>query len=248
MWIFSSKSKSKSLKPQSITNAYLVESGNNTKVYATLYDALVECKRLELTDVATKAEAAVVTYYGPSLSSHGFEKATSITFEEMPSEIKKEVYQHRVKVKDARDMENERRQILAESIADKWNIIVKECKAKIEKAMRDKDNAIQSYVKDKSMTSSRVREVFDTKTNDIKGFINNARNLGNTLIKEKTDMDINIDDLIVSGLITDPRDATIDPFYLTYTSVHSAISNGAASSNVAVAASIAAAASTSILP
>lgn len=219
MWLFRNKSSSQNVKnqPQSITNAFAVFDSSDKsneyykiKVFETKYDAQVECKRLELVhDVATDIKE--VTLYGPSKESFVYSPSrTTLSFEDLPEDVRREIDERERGIKKNLDDEHRSMSVLAKNIEEKWKIIVEDCMKKIEKANNAKDVAIKAYIKDRSMTSARVREICDARSHDISSFKKIALEQGNKLVEcEKMKAgneyvcEVDIDDLVVRGLLLD---------------------------------------------
>ena len=214
MWLFNKNpSSSQKVHPrQPIKNAYLIQTKNDTKVYETKYDAQVEALRLDLLTGIEKTVILEVSLFGPSKSSIAFPaKSSALEFDDLPEHVKKEIDEHN----DAIRLSNERDEAIRKNIAlkihDQWSIIVDEYRNNVERSLAARDAAIKAFVKDRSVSSSRVREICDAKSKEISALRMRAYEQGSVLVDEASNLvgiSVELDDL--KGLIPDIDSIALD--------------------------------------
>ena len=220
MWLFSNKKKttlSQKVHPklQSIKNAYLVNTNSGVKIFESKYDAQVEALRLELLSIE-ESRIQDVIIFGPSKSSIAFpSKSEKLEFDDLPEHVKNEIDAHRDGIREAHERDEAKRKLVASRIHDNWSVIVEEYRSRVEKLNSLKDTAIKEYISNRSMTSSRVREICDEKSHEISILRSRAQEQGQKLVKDASkdvDIGVELDDLL--GLIPDIDSIALDASFV----------------------------------
>lgn len=178
MWVFGYKAS----KKKKATFAYAVEDEARSIVslHADAEGAVVEASKLELVQSGRSYSIRAIELK-PSVggSSAVTPLTTRFSLEELPSKARKEVEALHAAEAALREEREERVRRIVEAIREPWKALKDELRSKEARCGAAKEAAASSYIKDRSMSAARVREICDAN--------NMALQASREIIKDKID-------------------------------------------------------------
>ena len=188
MWVFGYGKSSKRKK-----FAYAVEDKTRSIVslHADAPGAIVEASKLELVDRGSSYTIrAIELRQSFNIDASHNDLTVRLALEDLPSSVRKDVEALRAG-EAARFAERaERVRKIAETIREPWKTLNDEFKAKEARCIAAKQAAASSYIKDRSMSSARVREICDANDMALQASRDALKDHGEKLVRSAIGGDV----------------------------------------------------------